>query len=335
MDIVTDMQFYVDPALMSDGQTPPDVEQATAALRLCVNSPFPFINDSVGAGGSSFFVGQGSGVNTPIWNMQVPKDPTATRPNEYNLATPTSALTAFCVQGLTDQGDYSIARKFERAYVSGARVEVFAEPVLPAAGVKPVQPGILSVIPHIKITSPINVSTLQTDLNLIAPRQSRRINPPYQLAAGDSGNASLASGGLSRQVKMNQNVSVAKLHGVTDLRDNLDDFAFTLGTTTDTGTQTNFGVPLEKTFVTIGVTPSLNEVITGTKSQATAFLLKVRLKQRYQFVEPRSHSTKAGVDWNIAQPKSNYGYAQSMLMGGLAAAQGIRRHQRGRLHVFG
>jgi len=232
-------------------------------------------------------------------------------------------------------GDYAISRKFERAYVSGARVEVFAEPILPASGIEPVQCGLLTVVPHNTLTSPINVSTKQTDLDLVAPRQTRRINAPYQLASGDSGNASLGTSGLSRQVKINHNVSIKQLHNIQDIRDNLDDFAFSLGTTADTGTQTNFGVPVQKSFVTIAITPALNAVITGTKTQATAFLLKVRLKQRYNFVEPRSHSMKPGVDWNIAQPQTNYGYAQSMLAGGFAAYNAINQHRRGRLHLRG
>jgi hypothetical protein len=170
------------------------------------------------------------------------------------------------------------------------------------------------------------------DLKLVAPRQCKRVNATYTLSPSDTGASAVNSSGLARQTTMATNVSIRKMFNVKDLIDNEEDYSFSTGLDSSHGTTPSAGVPEKKAFVSTFITPSLTETITGEKCQAPACLIRVRLKQRVLFTEPRSHSSQSGVDFNLPRPYStNYGYAKAMLAGGFTAAQAIMAHRARRI----
>lgn len=290
MDLSQDFTFYMDPKIATTTPT----AQASCGFVMCVNSLYPFQESAlttsrVNASGQTL-------------NCQVPGYPAATWPVEYNLDSPNPSA-AWSMKGVYNQGDYSIGRKFQRAMITGARVETFVEPVVPATGIVPVQPGILTQCTHNTPTLPINIGTTAVDLKLVAPRKCRRVNATYTLSPADSGASAINSSGLARQTKLNTNISVKKMYNVADLLDNEEEFGFSTGLDSSTGTTVSAGNPENRCYVSTFITPSLTESITGDKVQAPACLIRIRLKQRILFTKPRSHSQVSGVDWNLPRPR--------------------------------
>lgn len=74
-------------------------------------------------------------------------------------------------------------------------------------------------------------------------------------------------------------------------------------------------------------TPALSASMTGQQTQAPPGVFRVRLEQHVVFVSQKSHSQTGGVNWNLPKAHTtNYGYAKSMLLGGMAAARAIHNN---------
>lgn len=307
MTLTQDFTIYMDPKINSSGGTN---SQASCGFTLCLNSLYPFQTSTAS---SSRIVGTDA-----IIRMSVPGSTSATWPTEYNVESP-NPTTAFIMKGVYNQGDYSIGRKFSKALITHAKVEVFAEPIVPMSGVIPVQPGLLTCAQHNNLANPIATTTNAVDLKLLAPRQTKRINAVYTLSPSDGASAKIASRNNTSNVRINSYVNVAKSYNVSDLLDNQDDFGFSLGLPTDTGTTPTAGEPTNKCYLTTAITPAMTSTLSGETVQAPSSIIRVRLSQKVQFSEPRTHSQTAGVDWNL--PKAYAGHflnAYNFAMGGMA-----------------
>lgn len=307
MTLTQDFTLYMDPKINSTATTP---VQQTCGFTLCLNSLYPFQTSTAS---SSRILGTDA-----ILRMSVPGAPSATWPTEYSVESP-NPTTAFVMKGVYDQGDYSVGRKFSKAMITHAKVEVLAEPIVPMSGVIPVQPGLLTCAQHNNLANPIAITTSAVDLKLLAPRQTKRLNAVYTLSPSDGASAKIASRNNTQNLRINSYVNVAKSYNVKDLLDNQDDFGFSLGLPTDTGSTPTAGEPNNKCYLTTALTPSMSSTLSGETVQAPSSIIRLRLTQKVQFSEPRTHSQTAGVDWNL--PKVYAGHflnAYNFAMGGMA-----------------
>lgn len=304
INLVTDFQIYVDPKLSASDVTG---VQNSLSMRFCVNSLYPFITSA--SHGGPFVKNSNS-----VLNLENPV-------TSYNLDSPNPG-TATIVRGIYDQGDYSVGRKYEQAYISGAKISVFQSGVSLQNQTTNQQAGLITLFASNTDVNPFSVDTKNNDLKLLAPRITRRVEPNLTTTA------SARAQNLTPNTKLHLGVSVAKLNNITDINDDMENFGFSLGSATDTGPTPTAGVPNKKAYVSVCYTPALTSAMTGQETQAPPAVFRVRLEQHCVLVSQKSHSQTAGVNWNLPQPQTtNYGYAKSMLMGGMAAAQAIRNNR--------
>lgn len=301
MNLVTDFQIYVDPKLSASDITG---VQNSLSMRFCVNSLYPFVTSATHGG--PFVKNSNS-----VLNLENPV-------TAYNLDSPNPG-SATIAQGVYNSGDYSVGRKYERAYISGAKLTVFQSGVSLQNQTTNQQAGLITLFCHNNDTNPFSVTTANKELKLLTPRKTRRVEPNLTTVA------SARAQNLTPNTKLSMGVSVAKLNNITDINDDIESYGFSLGNVTDTGATPTAGVPSKKSYISLCYTPALASAMTGQETQAPPCVFRIRLEQHIVFVSQKSHSQTAGVNWNLPQPRStNYGYAKSMLMGGLSAAQAIR-----------
>lgn len=311
INLVSDFQIYCDPKLSVSGA---EGVQNNMAIRFCVNSLYPFLEST--AHGGAFVKNTNSVLNF--------EDPAVS----YNIDSPNPSA-ATIARGVYDQGDYAVGRKYEKAYISGAKLSVYHSGVALQNQSTNCQAGLLTLFAHNTDTNPFSTTTANKELKLLTPRKTRRVEPSVTAVQ------SARKSSLTPNTKMNLGVSIAKLNNITDINDDIENFGFSLGAATDTGATPTAGIPEKKSYISLAYTPALGSAMTGQETQAPPCVLRIRLEQHMVLVSQKSHSQTGGVNWNIAQPyTTNYGYAKSMLMGGFTAAQAIRAHGRGNLHIM-
>lgn len=309
MNLTRDFLVYVDPKLSADDSTG---IQKSMSIRLCVNSVYPFLEST--AHGSPF-------LKTPnaVMNFELP-------PTPYNLDSPNPA-GATIMPGLYEQGDYSVARKYEQAYISGAKVTVFQSAVALQHQAAAQQPGLITLFASNTDVNPFGLDTANKELKLLVPRITRRVEPQVTAVASSRAQTN------TKNIKVAMGVSIAKLNHVTNINDDLESFGFSLGQATDTGPANTAGVPLKKSYVDINYIPSLSASMTGNNTQAPSSVFRIRLQQKITFVSQKSHSNVPGVSFNLPRAKTNYGYAKAMMAGGYAASQFITANRQNRLFI--
>lgn len=286
MDLEDNFTFYIDPKLSTDA-TP--LQQAVN-ISFNVNSLYPAIDQ--GAGGTYKWIEKTA-------NATVNSDQTIV---PYHLAS-VNPNTAYVSKGTTEQGAYAISRKFEHGIITGARMEVFAEPITGSTAVRPSQPGLLSIIPHGHV-SPVDVNTTPEILKVIAPRATRRVN--NLIALPEAGTpASAVANQKARQVSLAYNFSIAKMNNIKDIMDNRDDFGFNFNADALTS-ETQFNNlayhPVELQNATISYIPALTANMLGGPIATSPILLRVKIKKRLVFYKPIQHSMIPGVNFNLPKP---------------------------------
>jgi hypothetical protein len=311
INLVSDFQIYCDPKLSSSDSSG---VQNNMAIRFCINSLYPFLEST--AHGGAFIKNTNSTLNFEEGAVS------------YNMDSPNPSA-ATIARAIYDQGDWSVGRKYEKAYISGAKLSVFHSGVTLQNQSTNCQAGLLTLFAHNTDTNPFSVTTANKELKLLTPRVTRRVEP--NVTAVQSARKS----NLTPNTKLSLGVSVAKLNNITDINDDLENFGFSLGNPTDVGATPTATIPEKKSYISLAYTPALGSSMTGQEVQAPPCVLRVRLQQHCVLVSQKSHSQTGGVNWNIAQPyTTNYGYAKSMLAGGFAAAQAIRAGRHGNLHIM-
>lgn len=274
MNLISDFQVFLDPKLTAA----PGSLQKAVTIQFAVNTLYPFLQ----ASDQSFIIKD----TAAVVNFDVPAQ-------GYDRDAP-NPTTASLAEGIYET-EFSPGRKYEEAMITGASLEVYATPVALADGAgtpsSAQQAGLLTVCSHNGKTNPFNVESDNRVLKLIANRKTRRIEPLIIQGVANS---------KSKQTVMKMNVSIAKMNGVTDLNDNRDRFGFSLGEAGNTGVTAV--LPAEINYVSINYMPALQANLTGIDIQAVPLVLRIRLKQRCNFYEPRSHSTIPGINWNVAKP---------------------------------
>jgi hypothetical protein len=287
MDLVDEFKFYIDPKLSTDA-TP--LQQAVN-ISFNVNSLYPAIDQ--GAGGTYKWIEKTA-------NATCNSEQTIT---PYHLAS-VNPNTAYVSKGTVEQGAYAISRKFEHGIVTGARMEVFAEPVTGSTSIRPSQPGLLSIIPHGHV-SPVDLNTTADLLKVIAPRVTRRVN--NLIALPESGTpASAVANMKARQVSLAYNFSIAKMNNIKDIMDNRDDFGFNFNAdalTSETQYNNLAYHPVELQNATVSYIPALSSSMLGGAVATAPILLRVRIKKRLVFYKPIQHSMIPGVSFNLPKPK--------------------------------
>jgi len=282
MNLVKDYQIYIDP------KNSTNAVQNGIVITMAVNSLFPFIEDSP----SGFHPVQKN--DQAKVNFESPIVP-------YDLGS-VNPSTATIVPGVYEQGNYSQGRKYERAYISGAKVTAWTTGVSFPGQDDSNQAGLITMMAHNTRVSPFSINSSNAELKLLSPRVTRRIEPI-------NNSNQFTSNNKAKQTQLSLGVSVAKLNHITDLNDDLENYGFSLGSATDTGSTPTAGVPNERSYVSINYCPAVKASMTGTNVQAAPCILRLRLNQRITFVEQRSHAQTPGVNWNLPKPKasSNYG----------------------------
>ena len=284
MNLIKDYQFFIDPKKTSDTTAG---LQKSVVIRFNVNSIYPA--QSSGGDDTHFIQRTPNATCNPAETI-VPYYTDAPNPGEADH-----------VQGIYNQGDYSIGRKYEHAYITGAKLTVKAEAVCGASAQQPLQPGIISLITHNSPTNPASIDTDVQDLKFILDRKSRRINgATLTTNVGDS-TQSLA-GTKSKYVKLSMGVNIAKQNNLRDIADNKNSFAFSLGSATSTGSTPTATTPAEKNYISFVYTPAMVPEMLGLNVQQPPIIVRFRLQQRLIAYERRSHSQVAGVNYNLPRP---------------------------------
>lgn len=306
MNLVTDFQIFIDPRL-SAATPPTDGLQKSLTIQFCVNSVYPFLQ----ATDQNFLI------SDP--NQIINFDRSAIA---YNRDTPNPSLASIA-SGVYNEGEYALGRKYEKAIITSAKVTCWATNVSFSSTAVNQQPGLLTLASHNAKVNPFGTSTNNADLNLVANRVTRRIEPGL---LGGTINTK------SRQVMLSKSVNIARANALTDIMDNREDFAFSLGGPTDTGTTAE--IPNELNYISLNYTPSLKATMTGSANQAPPIVARVRLQQRIIFFEKRSHSNTAGVNWNdpkpypLPAPSSGSSYKPTILGATMAGAYAYSRYRR-------
>lgn len=284
LNLVRDYQFYINPRSEVGGL------QQACSLRFCVNSVYPHLITS-GTLGNWLQKGNNALVN--------PSDPIV----GYSMESPNPG-TATIQQGIYNQGDYSMGRRFESAYITNANLSIKAETVVGSSDIsEAIQPGLLTLVTHNNIVTPLDASANVDSLKLLSNRVTKRINPLV--------NQSIAQG-KNHYVSLSKSVNIAREHNVKDLADSKEEFEFSLGDVLDTGATSTAGIPNEKSFVTISYMPAMKAEMLGNPNadpatvvniQPPPIILRVRLRQRMVCYNPRSHSQTSGVNFNLPKPQ--------------------------------
>ena len=286
MDLEDEFKFYIDPKLSTDA-TP---KQQAVNITFNVNSLYPAIDQ--GYSGTYKWIEKTA-------NATCNSEQTIT---PYHLSSANPA-TAYVSKGTTEQGAYAVSRKYEHGIITGARMEVFAEPVTGSTSIRPSQPGILSIIPHGTV-SPVDLNTTADLLKVLAPRASRRVN--NLIALPESGTpASAVANMKARQVKLSYNFGIAKMHNIKDIMDNRDDFGFNFNAdavTSETQYQNLASHPIELQNATVSYIPAMSASMLGGAIATAPILLRVKIKKRLVLYKPIQHSMIPGVSFNLPKP---------------------------------
>lgn len=290
MNLVHDFQVYVDPSNGSGNV------QKGIVITFCANSLYPFLS-----GSSQTYLQKTTGAKV---NFEDPIE-------AYNVDAPNPA-TATIAPGVYNQGEYSQGRKYERAYISGAKLTVWTTTTQFSAQDMNTQAGLLTLMTHNRKVSPFSVDTNNGDLKLLSPRVTRRIEP--------STNAQYIPNSKIKQTQMSVGLSVAKLNHIKDIQDDLENYGFDLDPTgAGTGSTSTANVPLEKSYISLNYMPCLQSSMTGVPTQAPPVVMRMRLQQRITLVEQRSHSQTPGVNWNLPKPfTAGAGITSAFIAGALA-----------------
>lgn len=310
MNLVTDFQIFIDPRL-SAATPPTDGTQKSLTIQFAVNTLYPFLQSTT----QNFLISDPN----QIINFDRPAI-------AYNRDTPNPS-TASVAGGVYNEGEYAIGRKYEQAIITSAKMSVWATNVSFSGTAVNQQPGLLTLASHNAKVNPFGTATNNQDLHLVANRVTKRIEPGL---LGGTINTK------TRQVTLSKSVNIATANALTDIMDNREDFAFSLGQTGDTGTTAE--IPAEINYISLNYTPSLKASMTGSANQAPPIVARCRLQQRIIFYEKRSHSTEAGVNWNDPKPYPLPAPSRGASWGGHAIGAAVagyglyRRYQhRGRL----
>lgn len=318
MDLEDNFTFYIDPKLSTDTGTP----QQAVNISFNVNSLYPAIDQ--GAGGTYKWIEK-------TGNATVNSEQTIT---PYHLAS-VNPGTAYVTKGTTEQGAYAASRKFEHGIITGARMEVFAEPITGSTSVRPSQPGLLSIIPHGHV-SPVDLNTTAEILKVVANRVTKRVN--NLIALPESGTPASAVANIkARQVKLAYNFGIAKMNNIKDIMDNRDDFGFNFNAdaVTSEGQYANLAYhPVELQNATVSYIPALSAAMLGGPIATAPILLRVKIKKRLVLYKPIQHSMIPGVNFNLPKVhplrSAHYGLGFSMLGLNMAAAgyKAYSQHKR-------
>ena len=286
MDLEDDFKFYIDPKLSTDTGTP----QQAVNITFNVNSLYPAIDQ--GAGGTYKWIEK-------TGNATCNSEQTIT---PYHLAS-VNPGTAYVTKGTVEQGAYAVSRKFEHGIITGARMEVWAEPITGSTAVRPSQPGLLSIIPHGDV-SPVDLNTSSELLKVLAPRVTKRVN--NLIALPESGTpASAVANVKARQVGLAYNFGIAKMNNIKDIMDNRDDFGFNFNAdAVSSETQYNNLAyhPIELQNATVSYIPALSAAMLGGPIATAPILLRVKIKKRLVLYKPIQHSMIPGVNFNLPKP---------------------------------
>ena len=319
MDLEDNFTFYIDPKLSTDTGTP----QQAVNISFNVNSLYPAIDQ--GAGGTYKWIEK-------TGNATCNSEQTIT---PYHLAS-VNPGTAYVTKGTTEQGAYAVSRKFEHGIVTGARMEVFAEPICGSAGIRPSQPGLLSIIPHGHV-SPVDLNTTAEILKVLAPRVTKRVNNLVALADA-SAPASAVANQKARQVSLAYNFGIAKMNNVKDIMDNRDDFGFNFNADaiTSEGQYANLAYhPVELQNATVSYIPALSSNMLGGPIATAPILLRVKIKKRLVLYKPIQHSMIPGVNFNLPKPHPLRSVHAGLGMLGMnMAAAGYKAYSQYRRHNY-
>lgn len=292
MNLIKDYQVYVDP------KNDLNSNQNGIVITFAVNSLYPFLTKS------------SIGREAIVKNSQaVVNFEESITPYDIDIPNPSGATI---MPGMYEQGNYSQGRKYERAYISGAKLTCWTTGVDFPNQNDGQQAGLLTMMAHNTGVSPFGLTSSNRELKLLSPRVTRRVEPIIN-------SNQFVSNTKAKQTQLSLGVSVKRLNHLTDINDDLENYGFSLGGPTDTGTTSTATIPKERSYISVNYCPALGAAMTGTATQAPPCVMRFRLQQRIVLVEQRSHQQTAGINWNLPKPQSsgfNYG-GLAAVMGGL------------------